>query len=77
MSIWFFALLIVLGVLFPRFTKYIIVAPLIGFCAGGLAWAMCAAINNDLINVATASLFAAVGMLLAEAVAVMWPVDVE
>lgn len=77
MSLWFFALLIVLGVLFPRFTKYIIVAPLVGFCAGGLVWAACAAINNDLISVATASLFAAVGMLLAEVVAVMWPVNVE
>ncbi len=69
--------MILLGVLFPRFTKYIIVAPLIGFCAGGFVWAICAAIDNDLINVAAASMFAAIGMLLAEAVAVMWPADVE
>lgn len=69
-----FTAIIALGVFFPRFTKYLIVAPFIGFCGGGFFWAIAAMFNNDLITVPAFFLSAALGMALAEIVAVFLPI---
>jgi len=50
MHILLFLVLIGLAVLFPRGMKYMIAAPVIGFCLGGFAWGIISLIWSPLVS---------------------------
>jgi hypothetical protein len=59
-------ILLVLGFVAPRATKWVIVGPLIGVAIGGFAWAVAAMIFEGLINWTAFGVFIAIGVVAGE-----------
>lgn len=67
----FFAFLALLSWAFPSGIRYLFVAPILGLCVGGFAWAIAAMLVPALITLATFAWFVIAGIVGAELVALV------